>query len=183
MSQDTISKESISRESRQRIPVDCIDDEDYDKCLARIEMQCKKAVDADDSLTYAEKLVKKRVCETETRRSDPNYSSVGKVKETQERGAVEGRSPEELEQARYESEKRRLESVGADTEYAVRGLAIGVQELKDEITELKEHLAEKDELIGKKDAVIMEQVKVISDLAKMIQKAIWEPIMNYFSMA
>jgi len=159
-----------------------IDDDGYDQYLGQKERECKKAVDADDSLTYAEKVVKKRDCETETRRNYPNIAP-GEVTETEERGPVEHRSPQEIEQERYEAEKRRLESVGASPEYAVGGVEIEVQQLKDEIAELKEHLAEKDELIGKKDAVIMEQVKVISDLAKMIRQTIFEPFLNYFSIA
>ena len=51
-----------------------------------------------------------------------------------------------------------------------------VAELIDENKKLKEELE-------KKDAVIMEQIKTIQNLAVMMKKTIFEPILNYFSMA
>jgi len=50
-----------------------------------------------------------------------------------------------------------------------------IEQLKAEIAQLKEDLK-------KKDAVLMEQLKVISNLAAMIQKTIFEPIQNYFTI-
>lgn len=50
-----------------------------------------------------------------------------------------------------------------------------IEQLKSEIAQLKEE-------IKKKDAVLMEQLKVISNLAAMMQKTIFEPIFNYFSI-
>jgi len=52
-----------------------------------------------------------------------------------------------------------------------------------QISDLKAQLADKDDQIAKKDALLMEQLKVISDLASMIQKTIFEPILNYFAIA
>jgi len=51
-----------------------------------------------------------------------------------------------------------------------------LEKLVNENKELKKQLQEKD-------AVIMEQIKVIQNLASMIKKTIFEPILNYFSIA
>jgi len=51
-----------------------------------------------------------------------------------------------------------------------------LEQLVNENKELKKQLQDKD-------AVIMEQIKVIQNLASMIKQTIFEPILNYFSMA
>ena len=51
-----------------------------------------------------------------------------------------------------------------------------LEQLMEENEELKKQVQEKD-------AVIMEQIKVIQNLASMIKKTIFEPILNYFSIA
>lgn len=65
-----------------------------------------------------------------------------------------------------------------------------VQSSDSEITVLKDQLARKEsqilelqKQIEQKNAVLMEQLKVISNLASMIKTTIFEPILNYFSIA
>ncbi|MEX0598683.1 MAG: hypothetical protein WD512_19525 [Candidatus Paceibacterota bacterium] len=65
-----------------------------------------------------------------------------------------------------------------------------VQSSDSEITVLKDQLAQKEsqilelqKQIEQKNAILMEQLKVISNLAAMMQKTIFEPILNYFSLA
>ncbi len=56
-----------------------------------------------------------------------------------------------------------------------------IDDAQDEIKRLSQEIEALKEQLEKKDAVLMEQLKVISDLASMIQKTIFEPILNYFS--
>ena len=55
-------------------------------------------------------------------------------------------------------------------------LASPLEQLMRENEELKKQVQEKN-------AIILEQIKVIQNLASMIKKTIFEPILNYFSIA
>lgn len=54
---------------------------------------------------------------------------------------------------------------------------------QDEIKDLKNIIRGLESQLQEKDAIILEQIKVLQNLASMIKQTIFEPILNYFSIA
>ena len=94
---------------------------------------------------------------------------------------LEGGELAELESGRAEREQNKLDAILKESKF-VSDLTTQ-EEVNERISFLEQQLIEKDEQLAKKDALLMEQLKVISDLANMIKQTIFEPILNYFSMA
>ena len=60
---------------------------------------------------------------------------------------------------------------------------IKIKELEDKLDGFEEKILELEDQIEKKDGLLMEQLRVIENLASVIQKTIFEPILNYFAIA